>query len=96
MDFDVNKENEKLIINNSGALVCFVGTVRGNSENSEEHDEPPLSAKMWEKANEEPIVKEKIVEKKVYVEKEESGWSQLFKWIGILTVIIILFRMCAG
>ena len=51
---------------------------------------------MWEKANEEPIVKEKIVEKKVYVEKEESGWSQLFKWIGILTVIIILFRMCAG
>ena len=36
VDFDVNKENEKLIINNSGALVCFVGTVRGNSENSEE------------------------------------------------------------
>ena len=35
-EFDVNKENEKLIINNSGALVSFVGTVRGNSETSEE------------------------------------------------------------
>ena len=34
--FDVNKENEKLIINNTGALVSFVGTVRGNLENSDE------------------------------------------------------------
>ncbi len=34
--FDVNKENEKLIINNAGALVSFVGTVRGNLENSDE------------------------------------------------------------
>ena len=67
-----------------------------NSDNSEENDETPLSAEMWKKANEEPIIKEKIVEKKVYIEKEESGWSQLFKWIGIITVIIILFRMCAG
>ncbi len=28
-DFDVNYENQKLIINNSGAIVNFVGTVRG-------------------------------------------------------------------
>ncbi len=34
-EFDVNKENEKLIINNTGALVTFIGTVRGNSKNSE-------------------------------------------------------------
>ena len=28
-EFDVNKENDELIINNAGAMVNFVGTVRG-------------------------------------------------------------------
>ncbi len=71
-------------------------SVKNTNEVNSEEDEPPLSYQNWQKANEEPIVKETIVEKKVYIEKEESGWSQLFKWIGIITVIIILFRMCAG
>ena len=33
--FDVNDENEELIKNNVGALVNFVGTVRGNLSSSE-------------------------------------------------------------
>ena len=34
-EFDVNKENEELIKNNVGALVNFIGTVRGNLTSSE-------------------------------------------------------------
>ena len=34
-DFDTNHENNNLIVNNTGALVNFVGTVRGNLESSE-------------------------------------------------------------
>ena len=34
-EFDVNKENNELIINNAGALVNFVGTVRGELSSSE-------------------------------------------------------------
>ena len=33
-EFDVNKENEELIINNAGAMVNFVGTVRGELSSS--------------------------------------------------------------
>ena len=36
-DFDTNHENNKLIVNNTGALVNFVGTVRGNLESSEKY-----------------------------------------------------------
>ncbi len=34
-DFDTNYENNNLIVKNSGALVNFVGTVRGNLQSSE-------------------------------------------------------------
>ena len=34
-EFDVNKENDELIINNAGAMVNFVGTVRGELLSSE-------------------------------------------------------------
>ena len=41
-------------------------------------------------------VREKIIEKKVYIEKEESGWSKLFKWIGYISVFIIILKMCSA
>ena len=34
-EFDINKENEELTINNVGAVVNFVGTVRGELSSSE-------------------------------------------------------------
>tara|TARA_B100000579_G_scaffold422365_1_gene424297 strand:- start:348 stop:812 length:465 start_codon:yes stop_codon:yes gene_type:complete len=34
-DFDVNKENEELIKTNVGAMVNFIGTVRGNLTSTE-------------------------------------------------------------